>query len=173
MIYVPPISNYKPFYIQTATDLTAWDTTTYGLVAQTQPSLGKHEVKEPYKNDWKDEHGDDEYVAQMFFKAFEFTVKFYIKTFKDTSTTPAKTAKSVMNKQVSDFLTKVKTGEFKVWDSWQETGYQKVRYVKDDYDDDIREIEDDCAWTIFSVTFKVNDPATAVTYSNQSITTVQ
>ena len=170
-IYVPPIHGYKPFYIQAASDLTAWDTTAYGLVAQTQPSLGKHEAKEPYKNDWHDEHGDDEYVAQMFLKAFEFTVKFYIRTYE--STNPAKSAKSVLNTQVGQFFDKIKSGEFKVWDAWQEIGYQKVRYVKDDYDDEKREIEDGFAWTIFSVTFKVNDPATAVSYNSttQNITT--
>lgn len=167
-IYVPSIHGYKPFYIQAATDTTAWDTTTYGLVAQTQPSLGKHEVKEPYKNDWHDEHGDDEYVANMYLKAFEFTVKFYIKTYDATS--PAVlSAKAVLNSQVSEFLAKIKTGEFKIWDSWQEIGYQKVRYVKDDFDDEKREIEDGYAWAIFSVTFKVNDPATAVSFANNVI----
>lgn len=169
MPYIPAIRNYKPFYIQTASDVTAWDTTMYGLVAKTQPSLGKHEVKDPYKNDWHDEHGDDEYVAQMYFKAFEFTVKFYVKTF--ASTNPAKSAKAVMNTQVKNFIDKVKSGEFKVWDSWQEIGYQKVRYVKDDYDDGIRWIENGYSYAIFSVTFKVNDPATAVSFSNNVIST--
>lgn len=167
MPYIPAIRNYKPFYIQTASDATAWDTTTYGLVAQTQPSLGKHEVKDPYKNDWHDEHGDDEYVSTMYFKAFEFTVKFYVKTF--ASTNPAKSAKAVMNTQVKNFIDKVKSGEFKVWDSWQEVGYQKVRYVKDDYDDGLRWIENGYAYAIFSVTFKVNDPATVVAFSNNVI----
>lgn len=165
MPYVPTIIGYKPFYIQTSADLTAWDTTTYGLVAQTQPFPEGYEVKEPYKNDWHDEHGDDEYAAQMFFKAFEYTVRFYIKAYPDT--TNHKSAISILNGLRDQFRTKLVPGEFKIWDSWQEKGYQNVRYVKETVE--TREVNDDEAWMIFSVTFKVNDPATVVTFSNSVI----
>jgi len=168
MPYIPTISNYKPFYIQTASDLTAWDTTTYGLVAQTQPFPDNCEVKEPYKNDWLDENGDDEYVAAMRRKAFEFTVKFYIKAFPTTGNHPA-SAISIINSYRNTFRSKLIPGEFKIWDSWQERGFQKVRFVKDEVE--TREVEDDFAWMIFSVTFKVNDPSTAMKYSDSTITT--
>jgi len=163
--YVPPIRNYKPFYVQAAGDSTAWDTCAYGMVAQTQPFLNKCEVKEPYKNDWKDEHGDDEYIpSTLCRKAFEFTVKFYVKTYAVTGNSP-QTAISVLNGQIADFRAKLLGGEMKVWDSWQETGFQKVRYVKDDADSADREIDGGSARVIFSVTFKVNDPATAMAYN--------
>jgi len=162
MPYIPNIKDYKPFYVQNGTDATAWDTTTYGLVAQTQPFPEGYEVKEPYKNDWKDEHGDDEYVAAMKYKAFEYTVKFYIKAFP--SVNPAKSAVEVLNGLRDQFRAKLVPGEFKIWDSWQKKGYQKVRYVKESVDD--REVTDAEAWMIFSVTFKVNDPATAMTYNS-------
>ena len=170
MPYVPSIRNYKPFYIQTASDATAWDTTTYGLVAQAQPFPAKIEVKEPYKNEWFDEHGDDEYVAAMKLKAFEYTVKFYIKAFP--STNPAKTAVGVLNGLRDQFFAKIIPGELKIWDSWQEKGYQKVRFVRSDVEE--RKVTDTEAWMIFSVTFKVNDPVTAMTYDSTSntITTV-
>ncbi len=169
MPYVPTISNYKPFYIQTAADATAWDTTTYGLVAQTQPFPDNYEVKDPYKNDWFDENGDDEYVAAMRRKAFEITVKFYVKTYPATGSSPA-SAIQVLNSQVASFRGKLIPGEFKIWDSWQSKGFQKVRFVKDEVE--MREVEDDYAWVIIAVTFKVNDPSTAVTYNsiNQTIT---
>lgn len=167
MPYIPPISDYKPFYIQAATDVTAWDTTTYGLIAQTQPFPDNCEVKDPYKNDWLDEHGDEEYVAVMRRKAFEFTVKFYIKAYPVTGASPM-SAIAVLNGLRDGFRSKLIPGEFKVWDSWQEKGFQKVRFVKDNVED--REITDDYAWMIFSVTFKVNDPATAMRYSGNSIT---
>ena len=165
MPYVPIISNYKPFYIQAASDAAAWDTRDYGLLAQTQPFPEGIEVKEPYKNDWHDEHGDDEYVAQMYFQAFEYTVKFYIKAYPDA--TNHKSAVAVLNGLRNQFRAKLVPGEFKIWDSWQERGYQKVRYVKDVVE--TREVNDDEAWMIFAVTFKVNDPATAVSFSNNVI----
>ena len=168
MPYIPPISDYKPFYIQAATDVTAWDTTTYGLIAQTQPFPDNCEVKDPYKNDWLDEHGDEEYVAVMRRKAFEFTVKFYIKAYPVTGASPM-SAIAVLNGLRDGFRSKLIPGEFKVWDSWQEKGFQKVRFVKDNVED--REVTDDYAWMIFSVTFKVNDPATAMQFSSNSIIT--
>ena len=167
MPYVPNITGYKPFYIQNATDSTAWDTTTYGLVAQTQPFPDNYEVKDPYKNDWHDENGDDEYVAAMRRKAFEFTVRFYVKTYPVTGQN-AKTAIQVLNEQVATFRGKIIPGEFKIWDSWQGKGFQKVRFVKDTVE--TREITDDYAWVILAVTFKVNDPSTPVSYSNNAIT---
>lgn len=169
MPYVPNIHGYKPFYIQSASDVSAWDTTAYGLVAQTQPFPDNFDVKEPYKNDWHDENGDDEYVAAMHRKAFEFTVKFYVKTYPVTGQN-AKSAIAVLNEQVANFRGKIIPGEFKVWDSWQEKGFQKVRFVKDSVEN--REITDDYAWVILAVTFKVNDPSTAVSYANNAITVV-
>lgn len=166
MPYVPAIHGYKPFYIQAADDATAWDTTVYGLVAQTQPFPDNCEVKEPYKNDWHDENGDDEYVAQMRRKAFSVTVKFYIKTYPDTGSDP-QSAVSVLNSLRDSFRSKIIPGEFKIWDSWQERGYQGVRFVKDEVE--IREVTDEYAWMIFAVTFKVNDPSTAMTLNSSNV----
>ena len=169
MPYIPPIHGYKPFYIQATADATAWDTTTYGLVAQSQPFPDNYEVKEPYKNDWYDENGDEEYVTAMRRKAFEVTVKFFVKTYPTTGQN-AKTAIEVLNGQIAEFRGKIIPGEFKIWDSWQEKGFQGVRFVKDSVES--REINEDYAWMILAVTFKVNDPSTAVSYdsTNQTIT---
>lgn len=160
MPYVPTIRDYKPFYIQAASDATAWDTRTYGIVAQSQPFPEVYEVKEPYGNNWHDENGDDEYVAAMKVKSFEHTIKFYIKALPATG----KTAIGVLNGLRDQFRAKLIPGEFKIWDSWQERGYTKVRFVKESVE--TRVISDEAAWMIFSVTFKVNDPTTRVSYSN-------
>lgn len=166
MPYVPAIRNYKPFYIQASSDATAWDTTTYGIVAQSQPFPEEYEVKEPYGNDWHDEHGDDEYVASMFYKSFEHTMKFYIRAFPSTG----HSAISVLNGLRDNFRAKLVPGEFKIWDSWQERGYTKVRFVKESVEQ--RFISENEAWMIFSVTFKVNDPQTRVTFSNGVISAI-
>ena len=80
MAYIPDIANYKPFYIQTDADNTAIDTTTWGMVAKSNPFPVLPQPKEPYKNEWLDEDGDDEYTVQMHYEAIEFDVQFYIKT---------------------------------------------------------------------------------------------
>ena len=165
MPYIPNIRDYKPFYIENEWDTAAWDTTTYGMVVQAQPFPGVTEVKDLYKNDWKDEHGDDEYVPySMKLKAFEYTVKFFVKTIATVGSTPIES----LNDQYNDFMGKLLQGEFKVWDSWQERGFQKVRLVKSSIEQ--RDITDEQAWMLFSVTMKINDPVTQVSLSNNHIT---
>lgn len=166
MPYIPAIRDYKPLYIQAAGDAQAWDTTIYGLVAQTQPFPVNVEVKEPYKNTWFDEHGDEEYVGgTMYRKSFEYTVKFFVKTY----TSGNSSAIERLNSQINDFLARLLLGEFKIWDSWQERGFQNVRYVKNSVED--RDVTDESAWMLFSVTMKVNDPATMMTLDNGQIVT--
>lgn len=165
MPFVPIINNYKPFYFQTATDLAAWDTRTYGIVAQEQPFPDNYDVKDPYKNDWLDENGDEEYTASMHRKAFEYTMRLFIQAYPDT--TNDITAIGVLNSLRESFRNKIVAGEFKIWDSWQERGFQGVRFVKDDVEK--RVVNDDTAWMVFSLTLKVNDPSTAVSYANNVI----
>ena len=157
MPYVPSIRNYKPFYIQTDSDASAWDTRDYGMIVQEQPFPDNYEVKDPYKNDWHDESGDDEYTAIMPRKAFEYTIKLFIQ---------ANTI-SQINSLRDSFRTKISSGSFKIWDSWQDRGFASVRFVSDKVE--VRRITDDYARLIFSVTLKVNDPVTRVVLSNGSI----
>lgn len=159
MPYIPSILNYHPFYIQNGSESSAWDTRDYGLVAQAQPYPDNYEAKDPYKNDWFDEDGDDEYVAPLKRKAFEYTVKFYI---RDASFDAINTYKEA-------FRAKITQGEIKIYDSWQGRGFQHVRFVKDNVDQ--REEEKDYVWMIFSATFKVNDPSTKMTLSGGAIVT--
>ncbi len=164
MPYIPTIRDYKPFYIEAERDSSAWDTTTYGMVAQTQPFPGVMEVKELYKNDWKDEHGDDEYVPySMKLKSFDYTIKFFVKTLATVGSSPIEK----LNEQYNGFMDKLLHGEFSIWDSWQERGYRKVRLSKVSIEE--RDVTDESAWMLFSVTMKVNDPATQVYYSNNHI----
>lgn len=161
MPYVPTIRNYKPFYIQTESDASAWDTRDYGMIVQEQPFPDNYEVKEPYKNDWLDEDGDDEYTAIMPRKAFEHTIKLFIQA--DTI--------SQLNTLRESFRNKIKSGSFKIWDSWQERGFASVRFVSDSVES--RRITDDFARMIFSLTLKVNDPSTPVSFENNIITTTE
>lgn len=152
-IYIPQIADYKPFYIQTDGDVRAKDTAAkYGLVAKGNPLPLLPNPKEPYKNDWADEHGDEEYTRQIFYQAFTYDVQFYIKT-KDL--TKGK-AGELLREQVRAFFSHIKRGEFKVYDAYTKIGFRGVRYAG--YKEDSFKSRDDWARAIFTITFKVNDP---------------
>lgn len=154
MIYVPKIVGYKPFYVQTSSDTVAVDTTEWGLVAKSNPYPVIPTPKSVYKNDWKDENGDDEYADAISYSSISFSMSFYIKTFDDGE----RTAKEVMLSQIDSFFVKVREGEFMVYDSYTGVGYRKVRF--DSYREDSFKARENWARCIFSVTFKANDPVT-------------
>lgn len=157
MPYIPSISNYKPFYIQTEGDGSALDTATaWGLVAKTNPFPLLPNPKEPFKNEWHDEDGDDEYVASMHYESIEFEVSFYIKAYAVSG----KSAEQVLREQVDAFFAKIRSGSFKIYDSYTGVGRQSVRYAG--YKEDSFKRGGDWARSIFTITFKANDPITRI-----------
>ena len=163
MISIPDIVDYKPFYIQTANDSVARDTTEWGLVAKVNPYPLLPNPKEPYKNEWHDGNGDEEWVEQLFYESIEFSVSFYIKAYDS----PDGTAEEVIRDNVDSFFSLIKNGTFKVFDSYNGIGRQNVRYSGFSEDSFVR--RKDWARAIFRVTFKVNDPITRMVMYNGSI----
>lgn len=164
MAYIPDIIDYKPFYIQTDVDEVAVDTTAWGMVAKVTPFPILPTPKEPYKNDWLDEDGDDEYNVQMHYEAFEFEVKFHIITIGDN-------AVADLVSQVEDFFAKIHNGEFTFYDSFTSIGRRKVRYAGgavEEFRNNIRKRGYKASCDI-PVTFKVNDPITKMTLSDGKI----
>lgn len=161
MAYVPEIINYKPFYIQISVEEGAIDTTVWGMVAKTNPFPALPTPKEPYKNEWLDENGDDEYNKKMFYESFEFGVQFYIKTI-------GASAEATLLSQIEAFFDKIKDGEFMIYDSYTGLGRKKVRYAGFNSEEYKRrfKVTEDWARAIFTVTFKVNDPITKVIFSD-------
>lgn len=157
MVYIPDIVNYQPFYIQTDADETAVDTTEWGMIAKTNPFPALPNPKEPYKNEWLDENGDDEYNKKMFYESFEFDVQFYVKAIGGN-------AEAVLLSQIEAFFEKIKEGEFMIYDSHTGLGRQKVRYAGFNSEEYKRRYKATADWAraIFSVTFKVNDPITRI-----------
>jgi len=148
----PEISNYKPFYIQYGENAIASDTrATWGLIAKTNPYPILPTPKEPYKNDWKDQDGDDEYNTVMKYEAFVFDVSFYIRA-------SGSTAASDIRGAIATFFNAIKQGEFKIYDAYTAIGRQKVRYAG--YKEESFSDYGGKARCIFTVTFKVNDPVT-------------
>lgn len=167
MPYLPDIRDYKPFYIQTDSDTDALDTAaSFGMVAKSNPYPLLPEPKEVFKNDWKDEDGDDEYTTEIRYKAFEFEVSFYVKAYS----TASQAAEAVLRSQVDAFFAKVRKGVFRTYDSYTGVGYRDVRYAGYKEESFLR--RKDWARAIFTVTFKANDPVTRVRYSEGQLTDI-
>lgn len=163
-IYIPPISNYAPFYIQRDIDASAVNIqSVYGVTILSPEYPAKRKVKQPYKNDWKDQSGDDEYNDYLFYEAFTLNLKCVIFTLESTSDS----ARAELAKQMRNFLNAIAQGEFKIYDDWVKFGFQKVRF----------DSNSDCdfdAWNTrarlrFNLTLKVNDPITSMKLQNGSI----
>ena len=163
MIHIPEIVNYNPFYIQCNADEEARDTREWGLVAKVNPYPLLPNPKDPYNNEWFDEDGDDEWNDLMCYEAFEFSVSFYIKAYNSDEGS----AEQIIRERVDEFFSKIKHGEFKVYDSYNGVGRQKVRYAG--YSEEQFKRRGNYARAIFSITFKVNDPITRMILKNGKI----
>lgn len=171
MLYVPPIRDYKPFYIQSGTASTATDIkTAYSVVIKTHDYPSYRKPKEPYKNNWFDENGDDEYLAQMYYEAFTFKAECVMLA-------SGSGARDDLNAGVRAFENAL-SGEFKVYDSWTGYGFQKVRLsqfpMPSDGNFDVFKVRaggtvTEYARLIFTVEFKVNDPVTRMVLSGGAI----
>lgn len=173
MLYVPPIRDYKPFYIQSGTAQTATDIKdTYSVVVKTHDYPSFRKPKEPYKNNWFDEHGDDEYLAQMYYEAFTFKAECVM--FASGSGARADLAAGVRAFQ------NALAGEFSIYDDWTGFGFKGVRLSQFQMPSEgnfsvfrVRpggsQNDDEYTRLIFTVEFKVNDPVTRMVYSNGAI----
>ena len=157
----PDIPNYKPFYIQYPDGGVSYIADTrqmWGFIAKTNPYPALPSPKEPYKNSWPDQNGDDEYITNMYFEAFEFDVQFYIR---------ATTVEDIRS-ALSSFFNAIKGKEFMVYDTATGLGRRKVRYAG--YKEERSPIlQGGYARCIFTITFKVNDPTTFMKYQNGMI----
>lgn len=171
MLYVPPIRDYKPFYIQSGTAQTATDIKdTYSVVVKTHDYPSFRKPKEPYKNNWFDEHGDDEYLAEMYYEAFTFKAECVM--FASGSGARADLAAGVRAFQ------NALAGEFSIYDDWTGFGFNGVRLsqfqMPSEGNFSVFRVKSGSTTTeytrlIFTVEFKVNDPVTRMVYSNGAI----
>lgn len=166
MVYIPDIIDLQPFYIQTEADSVARSTTEWGLVPKTNPYPILPNPKEPYKNEWADENGDEEYTTKMYYQSMEISVDFYVKAFDSEEGT----AQSLIRKQIDGFFSLISNGEFMIYDSYTGIGRQKVRYAG--YDESAykrRNQSQNWASAIFTIRFKVNDPITRIVLSDNKL----
>lgn len=177
MLANPIITNYKPFYIQYGDNTTATDTRSeWGMIAKVNPFPALPTPKEPYSNKWLDENGVEEYTDEMFYDSFEFAVSFYIRarsTVVDNVVT--ETSTETIRKNMNNFFNAIKKGSFMIYDSYTGLGRRDVRYAgfaEEEFKsrrEDGTDRSEDWAYTIFKITFKVNDPITFMTLRNGAI----
>lgn len=180
MLYVPPISDYKPFYIQFASGDAKDIKTVYSVVIKAHDYPSAFKVKEPYKNQWHDEHGDDEYISASGLYVDAFTFKLECAMFSRNTTE----ALAIQDLQagLSAFRTALLQGHFKTYDAWTGFGFQKVRLqefpnvdpsnysVWESYSGSVNSGSiRGCTRLIFPVTLKVNDPVTHMVLSGTNI----
>lgn len=166
MVYIPKILDYKPFYIQVDGSSVARDTTEWGLIAKVNPYPLLPNPKDPYKNEWFDEHGDDEWCDKMFYQPIDFSVSFCVMAYD----TPNKTAEVLIREAIEDFFSLIREGQFKIFDSYSGIGRQKVRYAG--YSEEEFKRRGDKAHAIFEIHFKANDPITRMGLVNGQITQI-
>lgn len=175
MLYVPPISDYKPFYVQFASGNAQDILTQYSVVVKAHDYPMAYKVKEPYKNQWKDENGDDEYIPSAGLKLEAFTFKLECAMFaRPTAASQgvaAQTANEVLSAGVRAFKNALIAGAFKTYDAYTAFGFKEVRLQEfqmpsqDAYvvwDSKNGSSTDYVARVIFTVILKVNDPTNMV-----------
>lgn len=164
MLYVPFISDYKPFYIQFRTGFAIDILNSYSVVVKAHDYPASFKVKEPYKNQWKDEHGDEEYIAQDGLKFEAFTFRMECVMFARGATLDAAIAD--LKNGVAAFRNALMQGFMRTYDSWTGWGFKDVRV--DEFQppsDSAYGAWNDYARVIFTVVLKVNDPITSMKYN--------
>ena len=166
-VYIPYIEGYEPFYIHRDADATATNIlNTYGVVVKDSGYPMTRKAKEPYKNEWHDRSGDDEWNTTINYEAFTYKLEAAIFVRITNQVTEA-TARQQLAAAVRAFQDFIKNGEFKFYSAWHCFGFQNVRI------DEFPEPEaskfgvcGDLVRVYFSFTVKVNDPLTAMTYNS-------
>lgn len=159
MAYYPTIPGYAPIFIQTQEDTTAVNIlTAFGVIVKEHDIPIQRKPKDPYRNEWYDEHGDDEYIgSQLYMESFTFTETFAMLSREVDSDT----SRAALAKQIEDFQDYLSKGEFSFYDDYAKRGFRKVRLSefhapsRGEYDSIGGKTR-----VIFDVTFKVNDPVT-------------
>lgn len=169
MLYVPPISDYKPFYIQFATGSAIDILSQYSVIVKAHDYPMAFKAKEPYKNQFKDENGDDEYIPAGGLKIEAFTFKLECAMFA-RPTANTKTENEVLSDGIRAFRNALKSGAFKTYDAYTGFGFKDVRLSEfPNPDQDAFDAMDGMARVIFTVVLKVNDPVTHMVLSNSNI----
>lgn len=129
----------------------------FGFYGMEIPFKMQYDAKEPEKNDWADEDGDDEYIPEggLKMQAFEIEIKLGYKGDK-------KTANDKLQGLLEYLTGRDGSGpRMKIYSTYTGIGYNDVRFKS--ISDDAELVRDDAGdILIIEITLKVNDPITRV-----------
>lgn len=166
-IYVPTIKRYDPFYIQRSGDAAAIDVQTqWGITIKDSGYPMQRKVKTPYKNDWHDRDGDDEWNNVLNYEAFTYTLECVIFTQANDSDT----SRAELKNAVRAFENAIKNGEFSIYSGWHKFGFRKCRVEEfpDPGSAGFSNKDGHCR-LIFRLVLKINDPTTEMVLSGGKI----
>lgn len=124
----------------------------WGIYTKHVPFNPFPKLKEPPKNSWYDEDGDDEFLpATPRYEAYEMAINFIYKGAAGTA-----------NAKIRQFIDFLQGAYMSIYDEHSLIGRQKVRYVSTE-DDATLLRRSDIDVVEFTVNFKVNDPKTDIT----------
>lgn len=149
---------YKLYFQKAASSQPVVETiSAWGMYCMEMSVNTSYTAKDVSKNEWNDEHGDDEYIPEkLMLKGYETTIKLGFKGDKFAANTALK---SMLN-----YLTGADgTGaEMKFYCDYTKEGRCNTRFVK--INDNAELVRgDDGDILVISVTLKVNDPVTDIT----------
>ena len=161
MIYVPPITDYRPFYVQYSGGKALDLRDEYAVVVKAHDYPLALTPKAVYANNWKDEDGEEEYIGLkgLFFEPFTYTLECVM--FARAASQDVAVAD--LTAGMRGFVNALARGLFRVYDAWTGYGFQNVRLAEVPMPQE----GSFTAWEggarlIFSVKMKVNDPRTAI-----------
>ena len=161
--FVPSIADYKPFYVQDTGGIAMDTATQWGAVARLEQPPVMPNAKPAFREDTPQEDGSIGF-APVHFQPIDFSVGFYMKayTYGDSS------AEDILLTQMLSLRTFLASGSpLMVFDSWTDFGKRGVQYMGGSVEDFAT--GEDWARVIFSLSFRANDPITAVTYQDGSL----
>ena len=164
MLTIPNITDYRPFYIQFQTGYAQNILDAYKVVVQVHDYPSALKVKEPYKNNWKDRHGDEEYIAPDGLKFEAFTIKVQCAMFSRAASTD--TAISELKAGMRAFQMALSKGFMKIYDAYTGYGFKDVRLQEfPQPNEDAYQVWNGNTRLLFSFTLKINDPVTSMKYN--------
>lgn len=161
------MANWQNFYLQkmSSTSEPVYESVNrWGVFCKEIPFALAGDMKKPAKNEWYDEHGDDEYIADggLYMEAYTMEVEFGCQVLETGNR--FNVIVEDVRANVASFLQYLRTsGMMKMYSSYTGVGRQSVRL--DSYNDGEWINDNGITMLVFKIKFKVNDPVTEMVLS--------
>ena len=167
--YTPFVLDYSPFYFAAKSTGIANDTRQWGMIAKSDPHPVLPDAKDGYVEKYPWLNSTTAPAQSLFFKATEFEVEFYVKTFAASYQGSDFEANELLLSYLWAFRNFITGTRLMTLDSFTDVGYADVQYMGGEIKEFLA--REDWARAILSVRFRANDPLTAVSYDNGYLVT--